>query len=109
MEDAMITLRMEPQQFTALCAGFDAADDPDAPIDPSLLAQVRSALDEAKATALPGLPIRITLQSADELAALVACFEVGGEDNPNVSEGQWASVLALIEQAARTKQSHSAE
>jgi hypothetical protein len=109
MEDAMITLRMEPQQFTALCAGFDAADDPDAPIDPSLLAQVRSALDEAKTTALPGLPILITLQSADELAALVACFEVGGEDNPNVSEGQWESVLALIEQAARTKQSHSAE
>lgn len=68
-----------------------------------------SALDEAKATALPGLPILITLQSADELAALVACFEVGGEDNPNVSEGQWESVLALIEQAARTKQSHSAE
>jgi hypothetical protein len=57
MEDALITLRMEPQQFTALCAGFGAADDPDAPIDPSLLAQVRSALDEAKATALPGLPI----------------------------------------------------
>jgi hypothetical protein len=53
MEDAMITLRMEPQQFTALCAGFDAADDPDAPIDPSLLAQVRSALDEAKATTAP--------------------------------------------------------
>ena len=105
----MITLRMEPQQFTALCAGFDAADDPDAPIDPSLLAQVRSALDEAKATALPGLPILITLQSADELAALVACFEVGGEDNPNVSEGQWDSVMALIEQTARTKQSHSAE
>jgi hypothetical protein len=45
----MITLRMEPQQFTALCAGFDAADDPDAPIDPSLLAQVRSVLAEAKA------------------------------------------------------------
>ena len=104
----MITLRMEPQQFTALCAGFDAADDPDAPIDPSLLAQVRSALDEAKATALPGLPILITLQSADELAALVACFEVGGEDNPNVSEGQWESVLALIEQAARTNQYQSA-
>jgi hypothetical protein len=109
MEDAMITLRMEPQQFTALCAGFDAADDPDAPIDPSLLAQVRSALDEAKATALPGLPILITLQSADELAALVACFEVGGEDNPNVSEGQWESVLALIERTARMKQFHSAE
>jgi hypothetical protein len=105
----MITLPMEPQQFTALCAGFDGADDPDAPIDPSLLARVRSALAEAKATALPGLPILITLQSADELTALAACFEVGGEDNPNVSEGQWESVLALIEKAARTKQSHSAE
>jgi hypothetical protein len=105
MEDAMITLRMEPQQFAALCA----ADDPDAPIDPSLLAQVRSVLAEAKATALPGLPILITLQSADELTALAACFEVGGEDNPNVSESQWESVLALIEQAARSQQTHSAE
>jgi hypothetical protein len=43
MENAMIALRMEPQQFAALCAGFDAADDPDAPIDPTLLANVRSA------------------------------------------------------------------
>jgi hypothetical protein len=109
MEHAMITVRMESQQFTALCAGFDAADDPDAPIDPSLLAQVRSALAEAKATALPELPILITLQSTDELTALATCFEVGGEDNPNVSEGQWESVLALIEQAARTKQFYSAE
>jgi hypothetical protein len=48
-------------------------------------------------------PNGIASQSADELAALVACFEVGGEDNPNVSEGQWESVLALIEQAARTQ------
>jgi hypothetical protein len=61
---------------------------------------IRSALAEAKATALPGLPIIITLQSADELAALVASFEVGGEDNPNVSEGHWDSIMALIEQAA---------
>ena len=87
----MITLRMEPQQFAALCAGFDAADDPDAPIDPTLLAHVRSALAEAKSTALPGLPILVVLQSAAELATLGACFDVGGEDNPNVTDDQWDS------------------
>ena len=82
--------------------GSIAADDPDAPIDPSLLAHVRSALAEAKATALPGLPILVTLQSADELAALVACFEVGSDEHPNVVDDQWDSVLALIEQTARS-------
>ena len=82
---------MEPRQFTALCAGFDAAaNDPDAPIDPSLLAQVRSALAEAKATALPGLPILITLQSADELTALAACSRLvakGMLTLPTISRG----------------------
>jgi hypothetical protein len=109
MEGAMITLRMEPQQFTALCTGFDAADDPDAPIDPSLLAQVRSALAEARGAALPGLPILVVLQSTDELAVLATCFEVGGEGHSDVADDQWESVPALIEQAARTKQSHSAK
>src|SRR4051794_30577847 len=101
MEAAMITLRMEPQQFAALCAGFDAADDPDAPIDPTLLVQVRSSLVDAKATALPGLPILVMLNSTAELAALAACFEVGAEDNPNVGNDQWDSVVALLEHAAK--------
>lgn len=106
----MITLRMEPQQFTALRAGFDAAaDDPDAPIDNSLIARVRGALAEARSAALPGLPILVILQSTDELAALSACFEVGGEGHSDVTDDQWESVLALIERAARAKQSHSSE
>ena len=76
----MIALRLEPQQFAALRTGFDAAaSDPDAPIDPTLIAGVQSALAEAKATAIPGLPVLVTLKSTDELAALSACFEVGGE------------------------------
>jgi hypothetical protein len=98
----MATLRLEPRQFVVLCAGFDAAaNDPDAPIDSSLLAQVRTALADAKATALPGLPILVTLQSTDELAALSACFEFGGEDHPDVADDHWYSLTALIEQAAR--------
>jgi hypothetical protein len=97
----MITLRLESQQFAALCAGFDAAaDDPDAPIDPSLLAQVWAVLADAKADALPGLPILVMLKSTDELAALSACFEVGGEGHADVTDDQWDSIVALIEQAA---------
>ena len=56
----MITLRMESQQFVALHTGFNAAaSDPDAPIDPTLITGVQSALAEAKATALPGLPVLV--------------------------------------------------
>jgi hypothetical protein len=67
----MITLRMESQQFVALHTGFNAAaSDPDAPIDPTLITGVQSALAEAKATALPGLPVLVTLQSHNELNAL---------------------------------------
>ena len=98
----MISLRLEPQQFAALRTGFDAAaSDPDAPIDPSLIAGVQSALAEAKATALPGLPVLVTLQSTDELDTLGACFEVGGEGHPDVTDDQWYSIVALIEQAAQ--------
>ena len=58
----MITLRLKPQQFAALCIGFNAAaSDPDAPVDPTLIAGVQSALAKAKATALPGLPVLVTL------------------------------------------------
>ena len=98
----MITLRVEPQLFTALRTGFDAAaDDPDAPIDPSLVVDVHSALAEAKSTALPGLPILLTLPSVDELDVLSACFEVGGESHPGVTDDQWYSIVAMIEQAAQ--------
>ena len=99
----MITLRLEPQQFAALHAGFDAAaGDPDAPIDVSLLARVRTALADAKNTALPGLPILVMLKSTDELAVLAACFEVGGEGHADVTDDHWDSIVALIEQAARS-------
>ena len=98
----MITLRLEPQQFAALRNGFDAAaSDPDAPVDPTLIAAVQSALAEAKATALPGLPVLVTLQSTAELNTLAACFEVGGEGHPDVTDDQWDSIVALIEQAAQ--------
>jgi len=109
MENAIFTLRLESPQFDALCAGFDvAAGDPDAPIDVSLLAHVRTALAQARDTAMPGLPILVSLQLSDELAALAACFEVGGEGHADVSDDQWYSVVALIGQAA-SLQSNLAE
>jgi hypothetical protein len=33
------------------------------------------------------------------LDALTACFEVGGELHPDVTDDQWDSILALVEQA----------
>jgi hypothetical protein len=102
MEAPMITIRLEPQQFTALRTGFDAAaSDPDAPIDPTLIADVQSALAEARATALPGLPVLVTLQSTAELDTLGVCFEVGGEGHPGVTDDQLDSIVALVEQAAQ--------
>jgi hypothetical protein len=107
MEDTMIRLRLESPQFDALCAGFEvAAGDPDVPIDVSLLAHVRTALADAQATAMPGLPMLVTLQSIDELAALAACFEVGGEGHADVIDDQWYSVEALLEQAAQPLRSN---
>jgi hypothetical protein len=61
---------------------------------------VRTALAQAQATAMPGLPILVSLQSTDELAVLAACFEVGGEGHDDVTDDQWYSVVALIGQAA---------
>jgi hypothetical protein len=99
----MVTLSIEPHLFAALRAGFEAAATDDAPIDLELLSRVRVALTEASVTALPGLPVLVSLGSADELNALAACFEVGGELHPNVTDDQWESILALFEQAHRAE------
>jgi hypothetical protein len=54
---------------------------------------------EVIVNSLPRLPVLLTLGSADELNALIACFEVGGELHPDVTDDQWDSILALIGQA----------
>jgi hypothetical protein len=74
----MVTLRIQPHLFAALRTSFEVGASDDAPIDPELLNRVRVALTGASATALPGLPVLVTLGSVDELNALAACFEVGG-------------------------------
>ena len=97
----MIALGLEPQPFVALRTGFGAAaSDPGAPIDRTFLSNVQSACP-TEATALPGLPVMVMLQSTDELDALAACFEVGGEGHPDITDDQWYSLLALIERAKR--------
>jgi hypothetical protein len=95
----MITLRIPSHLFNALRAGFEAAAYDDRPFDTELLDRVRAALAKASATALPGLPILVALESEDELYALATCFEVGGEDHPGVTEDHWASIQALFVQA----------
>ena len=98
----MPTLRIEQHLFTALRASFETAASDDAPIDHELLCRVRAALTEAGGAALPGLPILVTLDSADELDVLSACFEVGGECHPDMTDDQWTSILALIDQVRRS-------
>ena len=57
----MITLRIEPHLSTALRAGYEAAGD-DAPVEIELLDRVQTALSDASAVVLPGLPVLVTLE-----------------------------------------------
>lgn len=93
----MITLRIEPHLSTALRAGYEAAGD-DAPVEIELLDRVQTALSDASAVVLPGLPVLVTLESTDELDALAVCFEVGSQLHPDVTNDQWDAIQALIEQ-----------
>jgi hypothetical protein len=95
----MIHLRLPLYLFIALRAGFEAADDDDAPIDPAARRRVRQALTEAAATTPPGLPTVLVLESNEDLFALSGCWQVGGECHPSVTEDQWNSINALIDDA----------
>lgn len=92
----MITLRIPAHLFGVLRSGFEAWASDEAPIDVELLRMLPANLIEANATAMPGLPVLLTLDSAYELHALMACFEVGSESTPNVTDDQWPSVQTLF-------------
>jgi hypothetical protein len=92
----IVTLHIQPHLFAALRTGFEAVPFHDAPIGSELINRVRVALTKARATALPGLPVLVTLGSAGELSALSACFKVGGELRPDVTDDQWDSIVALV-------------
>ena len=97
----MIMLRIEPGLFSALRAGFEAAAcADDAPISTKLLSRLRPALAAAAATAPPRRPILVMLESVAELYALGDCFAVGGEGHPRVTDAQWETINALIDQTA---------
>jgi hypothetical protein len=101
-EVAMVTLRIPPHLFALLRSGFEAAACDDAPLDSKLLSKVRGALIEADVAATPGLPVILTLDTDDELEALTACFEVGSETDPAVSDDRYLAVQTVLEQAALT-------
>ena len=96
----MVTLRIPPHLFALLRSGFDAGACDDAPLDSRLLSKVRAALIEAGVAATPGLPVILTLETGDELQSLTACFEVGSETNPGVTDDQYLAVQTVLEQAA---------
>jgi hypothetical protein len=103
-EGAMITLRIEPNLFSALRAGFEAAAfDKDAPIKSKLISPLGLALANAAAKAPRGRLIPVTLESIAELYALGDCFAVGGEGHPRVTEDQWDQINALIDQAVKAE------
>jgi hypothetical protein len=96
----MIILRVEPNLFSALLAGFEAAVcNDDAPIKPQLLSRLRPALADAAAAAPHGRPILVRLESIAELYALGDCFAVGGEGHPRVTDAQWHAINAMIDKA----------
>ena len=97
----MITLRVEPHLFGSLRLAFERTAD-DAPLDETVLDRVRTAIAEADAAALPGVSVILMLQTRDELSALQACWEVGGEGDPDVTDDRWQAINALIAQAAQS-------
>lgn len=99
-------LRLEPHLFVVLRRAFDSATDgiedwelPPVPLD--VVAVLRTKLAEAEATALPGLSIVLALSPA-EIEVLSACFSVGGEGDPAVSDDQYEAILAMLGQSARS-------
>jgi len=102
----MTTLRLESHLFAVLRRAFDGAADgiddwelPPVPLD--VVAVLRTKLAEAAASALPGLSIVLTLSPAD-IEVLSACFSVGGEGDPAVTDDQYEGILAALGQAARS-------
>jgi len=95
----MVTFRIPPHLFSVLRKGFDAASD-EAPLDSELLGAVSTALVQAGVASMPGLPVILTLETAEELQVLTACFEVGSEADPDVTDDQYLGVQTVLEQAA---------
>ena len=50
----------------------------------------------------PASPVLLGLGSGDELDALAVGFEFGSAVGPGVTDDQWKSILALIEDASRS-------
>ena len=102
-EIAMMKLRVEPDLFVALRAGFEAGATGDAPpISALQFGRVRSALAGAVAAALPRRSVIVILESVGDLYALGDCFAVGGERHPRVTELQWDAINELVDQAANS-------
>jgi hypothetical protein len=98
----MITIRIPSYLLPVLRDAFNGAADSleeweEAPLDPGDVVQVRQALDEAEAGALPGLPVVLALGSANELFCLKDGFEIGAEPDPAVTDAEVAAIAALLD------------
>jgi hypothetical protein len=93
----MVTLRIPSHLFSALRSGFNAVCD-DGLVGHDMVSGVRAAFAAALDASMPGLPIILKLQSADELYALADCVEVGGKGHSAVTDDQWKAIVALIDE-----------
>ena len=97
----MMKLRVEPDLFVTLRAGFEAGATSDTPPITALqFGRVQSALVGAAAAALPRRSVTVILESVGDLYALGDCFAVGGEGHPRVTDLQWDAINELVDQAA---------
>ena len=87
------------EAFEAAADGLNEWENP--PVDPVVVAWVRTALTEAEAGSMPGLPVVLRLKSTEALFVLQACWEFGAETGPRVTDDQLATIGALIEQATQ--------
>lgn len=95
---SIITIRIEQHLFGLLREAYAAAAT-EAPLDPVVLEQVRAALTDAAAAALPGLPVVVKLGDAGDLVVLRACRQVGSDCSPSITEDVWVEINALLAQA----------
>jgi hypothetical protein len=94
-----VYLRIEPRLFDILKRVFDGvAARADTPISQDILDDAIRTLKQAKTRAMPGLPHVVHL-TRDAFDCICFCFEVGGDDNDEISDDDYETIHALLEHA----------
>ena len=92
----MMNLRVEPDLFVALRAGFEAGATGDTPP-----INTHSPVGCGRLWQAPSRRL-CRARPVGDLFALGDCFAVGGEGHPPVTELQWDAINELVDQAANS-------